>query len=186
MKNNEWDLLSSSARATLLPVSRFCSLSLSSPKSSNSSLILRSNRRAGKTQNVKITTCTWYVLIYLAQIQIKHVKLLYNDWEHYYTIIEKNSFQQKPNLTRCYFISIDNTYRIVPNRGAMRQNNGLEIHNLETELILPVFKAKLYHYLFQRYWSLKITVHLKSINSRLSSIQDYQNFKRLFLSKEIW
>ncbi len=37
-------------------------------------------------------------------------------------------------------------YRIIPDRGALRQGNGLEIHNLETELILPVFKAKLYHY----------------------------------------
>ena len=33
-----------------------------------------------------------------------------------------------------------------PNRGALRQGNGLQIHNLETGLILPVFKAKLYHY----------------------------------------
>ena len=37
-------------------------------------------------------------------------------------------------------------YRIVPNRGAVRQDNGLEIHSLEIELILPVFKATLYHY----------------------------------------
>ena len=37
-------------------------------------------------------------------------------------------------------------YRIIPNRGAVHQGNGLEIHNLETELILPVFKSKLYHY----------------------------------------
>ncbi len=37
-------------------------------------------------------------------------------------------------------------YRIVPNRGAVRQSNGLEIHNLESQLILPVFKSKLYHY----------------------------------------
>ncbi len=27
-------------------------------------------------------------------------------------------------------------YRIIPNRGAVRQGNGLEIHNLQTELIL--------------------------------------------------
>ncbi len=33
------------------------------------------------------------------------------------------------------------TYRIIPNRG-----NGLEINNLEPELILPVFKSKFYHY----------------------------------------
>ncbi len=51
-----------------------------------------------------------------------------------------------------------NIYRIIPNRGAVRQGNGLEIHNLETELILPVFKSKLYHYQFQRYCGLKITV----------------------------
>ncbi len=37
-------------------------------------------------------------------------------------------------------------YHIIPNRGAVRQSNGLEIHNLETGLILPVFKSKLYHY----------------------------------------
>ncbi len=40
----------------------------------------------------------------------------------------------------------ETNYRIIPNRGAARQGNGLEIHNLETELILPVFKSKLYHY----------------------------------------
>ncbi len=39
-----------------------------------------------------------------------------------------------------------NDYRIVPNRSAVCQSNGLEIHNLETELILSVFKSKLYHY----------------------------------------
>ena len=38
------------------------------------------------------------------------------------------------------------TYRIIPNRGAVRQGNGVEIHNLETELMLSVFKSKLYHY----------------------------------------
>ena len=37
-------------------------------------------------------------------------------------------------------------YRIIPNRGAVRQDNGLKIHNLGTELILPVFKSKLYRY----------------------------------------
>ena len=37
-------------------------------------------------------------------------------------------------------------YRIIPNKRTLCEGNGLEIHNLETELILPVFKAKLYHY----------------------------------------
>ncbi len=37
-------------------------------------------------------------------------------------------------------------YRIIPNRGAVRQGNGLEIHKLDTELNLPVFKSKVYHY----------------------------------------
>ena len=40
---------------------------------------------------------------------------------------------------------------IIPNRGALRQGNCFEMHNLENELILPVFKSKLYHYQFQRY-----------------------------------
>ena len=35
------------------------------------------------------------------------------------------------------------TYCIVANRGAVRQSNGLEIHNLEIRLILPVFNPLL-------------------------------------------
>ena len=38
-----------------------------------------------------------------------------------------------------YVVKPISLYRIIPNRGAVRQGNGLEIHNLETELILPVF-----------------------------------------------
>ena len=42
-------------------------------------------------------------------------------------------------------ISFDK-YCIIPNKHTLCEGNGLEIHDLETELILPVFKAKLYHY----------------------------------------
>ena len=42
--------------------------------------------------------------------------------------------------------SLISKFHIIPNRGAVREGNGLENHNLETELILPVFKAKLYYY----------------------------------------
>ncbi len=37
-------------------------------------------------------------------------------------------------------------YCIMPNKCTLCKGNGLEIHTLETELILSDFRAKLYHY----------------------------------------
>ncbi len=55
----------------------------------------------------------------------------------------------------CYLLAIKMTgkhhyrnmnYRIIHNKRTLCEGNGLEIHYVENDLFLPVFKAKLYHY----------------------------------------
>ncbi len=62
------------------------------------------------------------------------------------TILEQSVSMVRLNHRGNNFHQLCICYQIIPNKCTLCKGNGLEIHNVETALILSVFKAKLYHY----------------------------------------